>query len=218
MCAMRVFINDSFPNRFINVPYLAVPNLQSSNQSGSTGATGTNSGIGHTGPQGAGGPTGPQGTGGPTGPQGTGGPTGPQGTGGSPGAAGPTGPTGAQGPAGSGGGITLGITDKSTEPASTYRFYPAENQMFVFNSTSSTNSPIVYLQTYSNQTFSNGMTIIIKDLATTPRQFSLFSSSYKIENDSRVISGPPGNTATSGQFRTYEWVFLNGTFWLRNRF
>jgi len=177
---------------------------------GPTGATGVTGSTGATGAIGVTGSTGATGANGVTGATGVTGSTGATGANGTNGVTGPTGPAGS-------GGSSLTLLNKTTEPSDVYRFYPQADTLFVFNTSIPVNSPIVYLETYPGQTYSNGTTIIIKDLNTNARAYSLYSN-HKIEISPGTIVGPPGNTASNSSYKVYEFIFFTDTWYLRNRF
>ena len=75
------------------------------------------------------------------------------------------------------------------------------------------------MQQFPGQVFTNGDTIILKDIATSAaRPFSLFSENYKIEDAPGHITGVPGNYISDVLYRNYHWKFFGDTFWLINRF
>ena len=186
---------------------------------GPAGLAGNTGPTGNTGLNGDTGPTGLAGLNGDTGPAGPVGATGMIGpTGSNSGFTGPTGPQGPLGPTGSSSGLTLTqLDDKTTEAISTYRFYPQINQLFVFDSTRSTNSSIVYIETFPNQVIANGSLVYVKDIAANPRIYTLYSG-YPYE----VAPGNMRNGGTSYasdiNYHNYQWIYFNGKWWLLNRF
>lgn len=109
----------------------------------------------------------------------------------------------------------INMTDKSAALNTEYRFYPKINELFVFSSTSSTNGPILYIETFPQQQIANGSQVLIKDISPTPKAINLFSQ-YKYESAPGVFS--INSAASNPLFRNYQWIFFNNVWYLLNRF
>jgi hypothetical protein len=179
---------------------------------GATGSTGHQGSAGATGPQGS---TGNTGNAGPTGATGNNGPTGNAGPTGSTGNAGSTGPQGSTGPTGATGPINyLSLNDNRI--TSDFRLYPQDNQFFIFNS-ASLESPIIYLENYPGQSHIEGSIIYIKDVATAPVPFSIYSEKT-LELSPGTFLSPIVSASSNSNYRNYEWIYFSNTWFLKNRF
>lgn len=169
------------------------------------------------------GPTGPTGPTGITGAMGPTGPTGPIGTTGAQGPQGQTGITGPTGPIGNTGATgalpLLTYMNNTSVPEDDFRYYPSPNSFFLLDSSAGINAPIVYIENYPGQTFNDGDTIFLKDVASSDnRSMDIYTGASSLEIAPGSISSSPGNAASNTAYQNYEWEYYSGTFWLFARF
>lgn len=143
---------------------------------------------------------------------------GPAGQKGSTGVTGATGPTGDPGPKGPPGGTgptgpssVYTLQDATGQDVNDEKYYPGPNNLFLFDSARSINSPAIYIDSGSD--VPEGSKIFFKDISETPRLVTFYSN-FKVETIPGSFSDPPASFISSAFIRNYEYIFLGSVWYL----